>query len=92
MDTTIHRTLSPVKAGMVLATFLGAWHLLWALLVAVGWAQPVIDFVFWIHLIRPVYVIEPFHAAIAALLVVITAAIGFVVGYVFAALWNWLHV
>lgn len=87
----VQRTLSPVKTGLVLALFLGAWHFLWALLVALGWAQPLIDFVFWLHLIKPVYVIEPFQIGIAALLVIITGTIGFVIGYIFAALWNWLH-
>ena len=28
--------------GIVLATFMGGWHLLWSLLVLLGWAQPVI--------------------------------------------------
>jgi hypothetical protein len=44
----------------VLGAMLGSWHLLWSLLVALGVAQPLIDFLFWIHFIKPVYVIEPF--------------------------------
>lgn len=91
MDATF-RTLSPVRRGLVLAVLLGALHLFWALLVAVGWAQPVLNFIFWLHLIKPSYLVEPFHAGIAALLVAVTCAIGYVMGYTFAALWNWLHV
>jgi len=59
--------------------------------VAAGWAQPVIDFVFWMHFIKPVYVIQPFNLGTATVLVVVTAVIGFVVGSVFAVLWNWFH-
>jgi Exopolysaccharide synthesis, ExoD len=39
-------------------------HLLWVLLVASGWAQPLMDFVFWLHCIRPVYVIEGFDPCV----------------------------
>jgi hypothetical protein len=79
------------KIGLVFALLLGGWHLLWAVLVASGWAQKVADFIFWMHFIKPVYVIEPFELARSAILIAITAVIGYVVGYVLAALWNWMH-
>jgi hypothetical protein len=84
-------TIRPIRAALVLAILLGSWHLLWAVLVAVGWAQPLIDFIFWIHFIRPVYVIEKFNAGTALLLIGVTAAIGYVVGWCFAVVWNKLH-
>ena len=83
--------LRPNSAALVLAILLGAWHLLWALLVATGWAQPLIDFIFRIHFIRPVYIVEPFNIVTALLLVGITASIGYVIGWCFAILWNKLH-
>ena len=82
-------TISPIKSGLVLGAVIGLWHLTWSLLVASSWAQPFIDFVFWMHFIKPVYVIEPFNLGTATILVVVTAAIGFVIGCVFAILWNW---
>jgi hypothetical protein len=66
-------------------------HLLWALLVASGWAQPLMDLVFWLHFIRPVLVIEEFDPLRAAGLVLFTAAVGYAVGCAFALLWNHLH-
>ena len=83
--------IGPNKAGLVLGTLLGGWHLLWSLLVAAGWAQSFINFIFWIHFIKPIYVIEPFNAGIALLLVVVTATIGYAVGFAFGVLWNKLH-
>lgn len=84
-------TLRPHRAGLVLAIFLGGWHLFWAALVAAGWAQPLINFVLWLHFIRPVYVVESFDVGIASLLVGITAGIGYALGWGFAVLWNKLH-
>lgn len=77
-----------IRAGLVLGAVLGGWHLCWSALVAVGWAQPVIDFIFWIHFIKPVYVVEAFDVTRAIVLILVTAAIGFVIGAAFAFLWN----
>ena len=82
--------LNPNKAGFVLGALLGGWHFLWALMVALGWAQAVADFIFWIHFIKPIYIIAPFSAGLALLLIVVTTAIGYAFGYVFGVLWNWV--
>ena len=84
-------TIRSNRAGLVFAALLGGYHLMWSLLVAVGWAQPFIDFVFRIHFIKPVYVIEPFNAGIALLLIAVTSAIGYVLGWGFGVLWNKVH-
>ncbi len=79
------------KAGLVLGFVLGGWHLCWSILVALSWAQSVIDFVFWMHFIMPIYVIEPFEVARATILIVVTAGVGFFIGSAFALVWNALH-
>ena len=84
-------TISVGKAGLVLGCVIGGWHLCWSALVAAGVAQRVIDFMFWMHFIKPIYVVEPFEIGRAAILVVVTAALGFVVGSVFAMIWNAAH-
>jgi len=81
-------TVHPHRAALIVAILLGGWHLMWSILVAVGWAQPLIDFIFWIHFIRPVYVIERFNLGIALLLIAVTAGIGYAIGWSFAVLWN----
>jgi hypothetical protein len=83
--------VSPLKTGVVLGTMIGGWHLLWAVLVAFGWAQHLINFIFWVHFIQPIYVVGPFNFGIALILILVTATIGFTLGYVFAVLWNWIH-
>ncbi len=83
--------ISVSKAALVLGTVFGGWHLCWLVLVALGWAQPVIDFVFWIHFIKPIYVIEPFEIVRAVILLIVTTGVGFVIGSVFALVWNAVH-
>lgn len=79
------------KVGLVIGALIGSWHLLWSLLVLIGWAQPLMDFVFWAHMIKPIYVVKPFDPLAAVTLVVITAVIGYGFGFVGALIWNRLH-
>jgi hypothetical protein len=81
-------TINPNKAGLALGALFGGWHLVWSLLVALGVAQAVIDFVFWMHFIKPIYVIEPFELARAFILVVATSSFGYMLGFAFGLLWN----
>ena len=83
--------IQPVRTGLALGTLIGLWHLSWSILVAFGWAQPFIDFVFWMHFLKPIYIVQSFQFATAAVLIVVTALLGFVVGLVFALVWNWME-
>jgi hypothetical protein len=85
------KAIHPIKAGVTLGVLIGAWHVCWAILVALGWAQPLIDFVLWMHFIQPVYVVGPFDVTRAAILIVVTTGVGFFIGYAFSLIWNRLH-
>ena len=52
--------------GLVIAALIAGWHVIWSVLVLIGSAQPILDFVFWAHMIKPVYFVKPF-APVAAL-------------------------
>jgi len=82
---------NPSKVGVIIGALICGWHVLWALLVLFGWAQPLMDFVFCAHMINPVYVVKGFDLKAAATLVVITFIIGYAFGFVGALLWNKLH-
>ena len=79
------------KVGLVIAALIAVWHVAWSVLVLTGWAQPILDFIFWAHMIKPVYFVKPFDPVAAVVLTVITAVIGYIVGFVGAIIWNRLH-
>jgi len=45
--------LGPQKSGLVRGSLVGGWHLLWAIIVAAGWGQALIYFIFWMHFLKP---------------------------------------
>jgi hypothetical protein len=90
-STQMTRRINRNKAGVVVGSLMGLWHLMWALLVAFGVAQSVIDWIFRLHFIRPPYTITAFNVVTAVTLIVVTSIIGFVMGWLFGAIWNWLH-
>lgn len=79
------------KVGLVFGAVLGGWHLFWAVLVALGVAQSIYDFILWAHMIHLQIVIGPFDATAAVTLVIMTAVIGYVMGYTGAWVWNRAH-
>ena len=83
--------ISKNKLGVVVGSAFGLWHLAWAVLVATGTAQWLLDWAFRLHFIQPVYVITAFRAELAVALIVVTSILGFVSGWVAAGIWNWLH-
>ena len=83
--------ISPNKVGLVIGALIGGWHLVWSLLVLLGWAQRIIDFIFWAHMIQPVYVVKSFNLLAAITLIVITAVTGYIFGFVGTVIWNRLH-
>lgn len=76
------------KIGLALGGLFGLLHALWALFVAVGVAQPLVDFIFRVHFIRSIYSVQPFDFGNAILLVVVTTVVGYVVGVLFALVWH----
>ena len=75
------------KIGLIVGTFFGMMHLFWSILVAVGFAQPLIDFIYWAHFFNNPFVVAPFNLGTAVVLVVVT----FCVGCIFGLIIGWLR-
>ena len=82
---------NPPNVGLVIAALIAGWHVIWSGLVLIGWAQPILDFVFWAHMIKPVYFVKPFDPTAAVALIAIMSVIGYVFGFLGAVIWNPLH-
>ena len=83
-------TIEPVRTGVIFGLFLTLVHAGWILLVALGWAQPLMDFVFWAHFITPPYSVAAFDAGRASMLLILVLGAGFALGALAAGLWNLL--
>jgi hypothetical protein len=79
------------RTGLVVGLFVGAWHVLWSLLVWTGWGQPIVDFILWAHMVHLQYIVGPFDITASATLVAVTALAGYAFGFFFAVIWNSLH-
>lgn len=80
--------LNPNKVALTLGLMVGGGHLVWSVLVALNLAQPLLDFIFSIHMIANPYQVTGFDINKALMLVVITFGVGYGVGYIFANVWN----
>jgi hypothetical protein len=79
------------KAGLVVGVFVGGWHVIWSILVLIGWGQALIDFVLWAHMVHLPYIVGPFDVVPAATLIVLTTVAGYAIGWIFGFIWNRLH-
>jgi hypothetical protein len=89
-DYTGHK-LSGIKTALAVGCLSGVSHLLWSLVVAIGVAQTLLDWVYQVHFLNNPFHVADFNPATAALLVSITFVVGCVIGWFFAFLWNLLH-
>lgn len=85
------KALHTQKVAMVCGVFLGGWHLIWSILILLGLAQWLLDFIFWVHMIANPYRVTGFTLTQAVTLVIVTFIVGYVGGWIFAWLWNKLH-
>lgn len=88
MATKLTIQLDPMQTGLTVGVFCGVLHTVWAIAVSLGGGQSVIDWVFPMHFLSAAYTVLPFSALTAVLLVLMASFGGFVLGGLFAALWN----
>lgn len=78
--------LSYLKNGVFGGLALAFIHLCWILVVAFGWGQALLDFIFRIHMLEVSFRVQPFNGTYALILLAFTFSVGFVMGIVFGLL------
>lgn len=79
------------KIGLVVGLFFGLWHAFWEVLILLGLAQPLLDFMSSMHSLNNPYTVESFSLGRAIGLVVTTYIVGYIVGSVFATIYRKFH-
>ena len=75
---------SPLKIALIGGLTLSALHACWVIIVASGWAQPLLDFIFKLHMLNSPFVVQPFNMLLSAELLALTFVIGAFYGLVFS--------
>lgn len=80
--------LTPNSVGVVLGSVVSLFHFVWGLLVAFGFAQAILDFIYSIHFLNNPFMVASFDFVKWITLIVVTFIVGYVMGYVFSVIWN----
>lgn len=76
------------RTGLVFGILLGSVHLLWSILIAAGWAEPLMQWTMSLHRVESASMVLPFSLTHALTLLAVTLIVGYVIGYIFALIWN----
>jgi len=85
------RKVKESKAALIFGTFVALMHLIWSIMVFLGLAQPYLNFILGLHFLNNPYTVSAFSLSTALMLIAFTFVIGYLVGWVFALIWNKLH-
>lgn len=80
--------LSPHKTGLIMGLFMALLHTVWSILVYTGVAWVVLSFVYGLHFLNNPFKMLVFDWGRALGLIAFTFAAGYMMGFVFAFIWN----
>lgn len=79
------------KVGLALGLFFGFLKLVWSLLVLLNLAQPLLDLCYAMHMIEGQALVMPFDLTSAITLIISSIILGYVLGWIFAKIYNWSY-
>ncbi len=81
--------LNPKQVGVTTGLFAAILHAAWSILVAIGVAQQLSSWLIGLHFVSDQHTVTGFNIGTAVLLIVVAFVAWFVLGWVFASLYNW---
>jgi hypothetical protein len=85
------KSMSKNRSGLVFGSFIALFHLVWSVFVALIPNQ-VQTFINWVlklhHISLPYTIVTPFVLMNAVILVIYTFIVGYIFGWIFAAMFN----
>ena len=65
-----------MQSGLIGGLGLSSLHFIWIVLIILGWAQPLMDFIFKLHMLNSPFQVQPFDWMLALGLLILTFAVG----------------
>jgi hypothetical protein len=79
------------KLGLTVGIFAAVFHATWAILIAIGILQTWLNWILPMHFVSNFFTLLPFSISNALILIVCAFIGGYITGWVFAVLWNWVE-
>lgn len=79
------------KVGLTLGILFALMHLAWIFIVNLGWGQAATRLLYYLHFLDLSPTIETFSFIVAISGVITAFIFGYLIGWVFSALWNWVN-
>lgn len=83
--------LRPHSVGLILGVFMALLHALWSALVYLGVAKSFLDWISDLYLVTNPFKILSFNLVTTLILIGVTFISGYLMGFVFAVIANYLH-
>ncbi len=79
------------KFALTFGYFAAVMHVIWSVLVGLGVAQTIMDFVYRMHFMENPYTVAEFSWGTAVGLVVMAFIVAYAISSLFATIWNKVH-
>lgn len=79
------------STGLIMGVFMVVMHALWSAMVFLGVVKMYMDWIFGLHFLSNPFIIRQFSWVKAGTLLLVVFIAGYLMGWVFAFIWNRLH-
>ena len=83
--------LNKNKSGLILGTFAALLHVIWSVIVALGIAKDIVNFIASLHFFNMTFTIQQFNLGVSLILVALTFVVGYLIGFIFASVVNFYN-